>query len=103
MNAPVAANRLNLPLTTKNTISGPSSVASLNSGCGWVLSIIQSIESRLPPSFETALRASSGRGLPVSLPHPEERALARVSKDESLDARDRLRKIPRGERREIVD
>jgi hypothetical protein len=26
-------------LATKNTSSGPSSVASLNSGCGWVLSI----------------------------------------------------------------
>jgi hypothetical protein len=30
---------LNFALTTKNTTSGPSSVASLNSGCGWVLSI----------------------------------------------------------------
>src|SRR5712672_3730329 len=39
MNAPVATNRLNLALATKNTISGPSSVASLNSGCGVVLSI----------------------------------------------------------------
>src|ERR1700754_1350471 len=40
MKAPVATNRLNLALATKNTSSGPSSVASLNSGCGWVLSIL---------------------------------------------------------------
>ncbi len=39
MKAPVAANRLNFAFTKKNTSSGPSSVASLNSGCGWVLSI----------------------------------------------------------------
>jgi hypothetical protein len=39
-------------------ISGPSSVASLNKGCGVVLSILQSMISS--PSFETALRASSG-------------------------------------------
>src|SRR5258707_9600021 len=39
MNAPVATNRLNLALATKKTINGPSSVASLNSGCGVVLSI----------------------------------------------------------------
>src|ERR1700753_3434689 len=41
MKAPVATNRLNLALATKNTNSGPSSVASLNSGCGWVLSIMR--------------------------------------------------------------
>src|SRR5258708_2483817 len=41
MNAPVATNRWNLALATKNTNSGPSSVASLNSGCGWALSIIR--------------------------------------------------------------
>src|SRR5882762_6769511 len=40
MKAPVATNRLPLALATKNTSSGPSSVASLNSGCGWVLSIL---------------------------------------------------------------
>src|SRR6185295_884248 len=40
MKAPVATNRLNLAFATKNTSSGPSSVASLNSGCGWVLSIL---------------------------------------------------------------
>src|SRR5664279_3461869 len=39
MNAPVATNRLNLALAMKKTISGPSSVASLNKGCGAVLSI----------------------------------------------------------------
>src|SRR3954452_11785491 len=39
MNAPVSTNRWYLALATKNTISGPSSVASLNSGCGLVLSI----------------------------------------------------------------
>src|SRR3954468_15297658 len=37
MKAPVATNRLNFALATKKTISGPSSVASLNSGCGVVL------------------------------------------------------------------
>jgi len=39
MNAAVATNRWNLALKIKNTINGPSSVASLNRGCGWVLSI----------------------------------------------------------------
>src|ERR1700738_5623979 len=39
MNAPVATNRWNLALAIKKTTSGPSSVASLNSGCGVVLSI----------------------------------------------------------------
>src|SRR3954447_2186686 len=39
MKAPVATNRLNLALATKNTNSGPSSVASLNSGCGVFLFI----------------------------------------------------------------
>src|SRR5258705_3783507 len=38
MKAPVATNRLNFALATKNTMSGPSSVASLNTGCGWFLS-----------------------------------------------------------------
>src|SRR4051812_11501592 len=61
MKAPVATNRLNLALATKNTISGPSSVASLNSGCGCFL-------------FMSALNSGN-----------------------------RLRKIPRGERRKIVD
>src|ERR1700682_3595756 len=40
MKAPVATNRWNLAFAIKNTSSGPSSVASLNSGCGWVLSIL---------------------------------------------------------------
>src|SRR5947199_9608668 len=61
MKAPVATNRLNLALATKNTMSGPSSVASLNSGCGWVLSIL------------------------------------------AFNSCNRLRKIPRGEGRQIVD
>src|SRR5882724_2295506 len=61
MKAPVATNRWNLALATKNTSSGPSSVTSLNSGCGWVLSI-------------SAFYPGNG-----------------------------LRKIARGERREIVD
>src|SRR5688500_6747320 len=61
MNAPVAMNRLYLPLAKKNTNSGPSSVASLNSGCGAVLSM-----SAFYPCY-------------------------------------RLREIPRGKRREIVD
>src|ERR1700726_3401837 len=39
MKAPVATNRWNLALATKKTTSGPSSVASLNSGCGAVLSM----------------------------------------------------------------
>ncbi|MGY4366540.1 hypothetical protein ACVW1A_002605 [Bradyrhizobium sp. LB1.3] len=39
MKAPVAANRLNFAFMKKNTSSGPSSVASLNNGCGWDLSI----------------------------------------------------------------
>jgi len=60
MKAPVATNRLNLALAAKKIISGPSSVASLNKGCGVVLSIDLSIKFSLSPSFETALRASSG-------------------------------------------
>src|SRR6478752_8879836 len=40
MKAPVATNRWYLALAAKNTSSGPSSVASLNSGCGCVLSIL---------------------------------------------------------------
>src|ERR1700694_3168086 len=47
MKAPVATNRWNLALVTKNTTSGPSSVASLNNGCGVVLSITQSLRSLL--------------------------------------------------------
>jgi hypothetical protein len=50
-----------LALAVKNTSSGPSSVASLKSGCGVVLSIAQSIKSRLPPSFDKARNLSSGR------------------------------------------
>src|SRR5579872_2968149 len=42
INAPVATNRLNLAFATKKTSKGPNSVASLNSGCGWVLSITHS-------------------------------------------------------------
>src|SRR5580698_1893386 len=40
MNAPVATNRWNLRLTPKKTTNGPSSVKSLNSGCGVVLSML---------------------------------------------------------------
>src|SRR3954453_22676923 len=40
MKAPVATNKLNFALAMKNTSNGPSSVASLNKGCGWVLSIL---------------------------------------------------------------
>src|SRR5215207_4748255 len=61
MKAPVATNRLNFALATKNTMSGPSSVASLNTGCGWVLSIL------------------------------------------AFNSCNRVGKVPRGERREIVD
>src|SRR5436190_23882656 len=61
MNAPVATNRLNFALAMKNTMSGPSSVASLNTGCGWVLSIL------------------------------------------AFNSCNRVGKIPRGERREVVD
>src|SRR5439155_5433292 len=61
MKAPVATNRLNFALATKNTMSGPSSVASLNTGCGWFLSIL------------------------------------------AFNSCNRVGKIPRGERREIVD
>src|SRR6201999_3462120 len=39
MNAPVATNRLALALAKKKISSGPSSVASLNSGCGCFLSM----------------------------------------------------------------
>ena len=43
----VAMNRLPLALATMNTSSGPSSVASLNNGCGCVLSIsFQFLQSR---------------------------------------------------------
>src|ERR1700738_183498 len=59
--APVATNRWNLALAIKKIISGPSSVASLNSGCGTVLFI------------------------------------------SVLNSCDRLREIPRSERREVVD
>src|SRR5580704_12879869 len=40
MNAPVATNKWNFRLTTKKTTNGPSSVVSLNSGCGVVLSML---------------------------------------------------------------
>src|ERR1700675_265295 len=86
MNAPVATNRLNLALATKKTISGPSSVASLNRGCGVVLSIIYSIHQTC---IVAILRDASRRDAPQDedlsyvSPHPEERALARVSKDET--------------------
>src|SRR5579859_4585616 len=43
MKAPVATNRWNFALAIKNTSSGPSSVASLNSGCGWVLSMSENL------------------------------------------------------------
>src|SRR6476646_1871546 len=103
MKAPVATNRLNLAFATKNTSSGPSSVASLNIGCGWVLSIGLSIK----PVFAAILRDGASRLLRMRTsrmsPHPEERAPARVSKDELLDTCDRVGKIPRGERREILD
>src|ERR1700682_5016860 len=39
MNAPVATNSWNLALAMKKIISGPSSVASLNNGCGAALFI----------------------------------------------------------------
>src|SRR4051794_29084632 len=40
MNAPVATNRLAFALAKKKISSGPSSVASLNSGCGCFLSMM---------------------------------------------------------------
>src|SRR3954469_24972939 len=61
MNAPVATNSWNFALATKKTSSGPSSVASLNSGCGTAL-------------FMSAFNPCN-----------------------------RLREIPRGERRQIID
>src|SRR5579871_757280 len=54
MKAPVATNRWNLALTAKNTKSGPASVASLKSGCGWVLSITKP-SIRSPPAGCPAL------------------------------------------------
>src|SRR3984885_3199798 len=61
MNAPVATNKLALALAKKKISSGPSSVASLNSGCGCFLSM------------------------------------------SAFNPCNRLRKVPRGEWREIVD
>src|SRR3954447_1269809 len=84
MKAPVATNRLALALATKNTSSGPSSVASLNSGCGWVLSIV-------------SLHFYSGHDL-IRKPVPtfRDHALA-------LDPCDRVGEIPGGEWRQVVD
>src|SRR6478735_7940325 len=79
MKAPVAANRLNFELAIKNTSSGPSSVASLNSGCGWVLSISCPV---LPSS-------------PAFAGHDKKKL--------RLYPCNGLRKIARGERRQIVD
>src|ERR1700722_8322616 len=81
MNAPVATNRWNLALAIKNTTSGPSSVASLNSGCGVALSI----------TYVTC--------------YCRHRPPTRGARQENLrfDPCDRLREIPCGERREIVD
>src|SRR3984957_20407741 len=82
MNAPVATNRWNFALATKNTISGPSSVAILNKGCGVVLSIFSL---RFP-----------GHDL-IRKPAP-------AFRDHVLfNPCDRLGKIPRSERRQIVD
>src|ERR1700738_4914299 len=82
MKAPVATNKWNLAFAIKNTSSGPSSVASLNSGCGWVLSI-----------FSLYL---FGHDL-IRKPVP-------TFRDHALfNSCNRLREIARGERREIVD
>src|SRR3954449_9119776 len=81
MKAPVAANRLNLALTTKNTINGPSSVASLNSGCGWVLSITQSIKSFSPSDLDCR--------------HPSRRRFAPPQDEDFLDLSLILRSAPR--------
>src|SRR3954469_3097324 len=82
MKAPVATNKLNFALATKNTSSGPSSVASLNIGCGWALSIVS-----------LCLLGYDLIRKPVA-----------TFRDHALlYSRDRLRKIARGERREIVD
>src|SRR3954454_5045415 len=83
MKAPVAMNKLPLALATKNTKSGPSSVASLNSGCGWVLSIV-------------SLHFWFGHDL-VRKPVP-------TFRDHALfNSCNRIGEIPRGERREILD
>src|ERR1700722_2112185 len=81
MNAPVATNRWNLALATKKTTSGPSSVASLNSGCGVALSIV----------YHLLLPSSSAM------------SAARQEENLRLDPCDCLREITCGERREIVD
>src|SRR3954447_22776544 len=58
MKAAVATNRWNFALAMKNTSSGPSSVASLNIGCGRFLSISVSL-----PVVMTLDRHSGARPL----------------------------------------
>src|ERR1700688_1251182 len=82
MNAPVATNRWNFALATKNTMSGPSSVAILNRGCGVVLSIF-------------SLRFFGHDLIRKPVPTFRDHAL--------FNSCDRPGKIPRGERRQIVD
>src|SRR5579863_4543221 len=83
-------------------MSGPSSVSSLNSGCGWVLSIIG------PLAFVVLiLRDGASRLLwmRASCLSPSSRGAAKPRLDGwcLLYPRDRLCKIPRGESCEIVD
>src|SRR6476659_6302690 len=105
MNAPVATNRWNLALATKNTSSGPSSVASLNSGCGVVLSIVNgpSKSACRYPSRRAPGALLRMRTFRVTLPSSQERCLRRVSKDDLLNPCNRLGKITRGEGCEIVE
>src|SRR5438045_2749462 len=103
MKAPVATNRWYFALATKNTSSGPSSVTSLNSGCGWVLSISYPVLPSSPakagdPVFRGASIQNRRRrrtGCPAFAGHDK--------RNLRLNSSNRLRKIPRGEGCEIVD
>src|SRR5258707_11226589 len=114
MKAPVATNRWNLALATKNTSSGPSSVTSLNIGCGWVLSISFPVLPSSPakagdPVFRSASIPTGGaaywmpRWSLSSGGHSADPLAGHDEKNLQLNPRNRLREIACGERREIVD
>src|SRR6202030_1458148 len=118
----VATNRWNLRLAMKKITSGPSSVASLNSGCGVVLSIIPFRRIRrivilrdgashllrmriLRLFFPHPLDEDNASGLPSSQSFtPGKRASSmRLAGCSLFNPRDGPRELVRGERREIVD
>src|SRR5690242_16023074 len=104
MKAPVATNRWNLALAAKNTNSGPSSVASLNTGCGWALSIVCPSNPDVTILRDGAFAPPQDEDILCCFCLILRSALLRASRRMNLlDSRDRLREVARGKRREIVD